>query len=65
MKSRDKKSQNTLEKDYSEIMKDFQKQEIPFTQTPLWSKPSDFIVKFSLYEETPNSITSKDTTVYL
>jgi hypothetical protein len=65
MKSKDKKNQNTLEKDYSEIMKDFQTQEIPFTQTPQWSNPNDFIVKFSLYEETPNSITSKDTTVFL
>ena len=65
MKSIKEKNQSTLEKDYSEIMKDFQTQEIPFTQTPQWSKPSDFIVKFSLYKETPNSVTSKDTTVYL
>lgn len=65
MKSKDDKKQPTFEKDYNEIMKSFQNQSVPFNQTPQWTKPTDFIVKFSLYQETPNSITSTDTSVNL
>lgn len=65
MKSKNESVQETLEKDYSEIMKDFQKQDVLFTPTPQWANPGDFIIKFSLYQETPNSITSTDTLVYL
>jgi hypothetical protein len=56
----------TFEKQYNEIMKYFQNQNSPFfPQTPQWTNPKDFIVKFSLYHETPNSITSTDTIVNL
>lgn len=56
----------TFEKEYNEIMKDFQNQNHSFfLQTPQWTNPKDFIVKFSLYQETPNSITSTDTLVNL
>jgi len=65
MKSKDDKKQTTFEKDYKEIMKDFQNQNAPLTQTPQWTNPNDFIVKFSLYQESPNSITSTDTSVNL
>ncbi|MDP1727217.1 MAG: hypothetical protein Q8M15_10580 [Bacteroidota bacterium] len=64
MKSKDEKAQNTFEEDYTEIMKSFQLPEIPFNQAPQWLNPNDFIIKFSLFEETPNSITSTDTLVY-
>lgn len=61
--SNDKKQQ-TFEKDYYKIMKDFQFQNTPLTQpSHQWTNPNDFIVKFSLYQETPNSITSTDTLV--
>lgn len=65
MKSKKENLQETLEKDYSEIMKNFKQQDIPFTPIPQWTNPGDFIIKFSLYQETPNSITSTDTLVYL
>lgn len=65
MKSKDEKKQQTLEKEYNEIMKGFQNQNVHINQTPQWTNPNDFIVKFSLYQETPNSITSTDTLVNL
>ena len=65
MKSSADKKQQTFEKDYNSIMKNFQNQNAPFPQTSQWSNPTDFIVKFSLYQETPNSITSTDTLVNL
>lgn len=61
MKTKKAKKQKSFEKEYNEIMKGYQNS--PNTQTPQWSKPDDFIVKFSLYQETPNSITSTDTLV--
>ncbi len=54
-----------LEEDYTEVMKGFQRNYLPFIQMPQWTNPNDFIVKFSLYQETPNSITSTDTLAYL
>lgn len=65
MKSSDDKKQKAFEIDYNEIMKNFQNHNTPLPQTPQWSNPNDFIVKFSLYQETPNSITSTDTLVNL
>lgn len=64
MKSKSEKKQ-TFEKEYNEIMKGFQNQNVYINQTPQWTNPNDFIVKFSLYQETPNSITSTDTSVNL
>ena len=63
MKSKGIKKQKAFEKDYNKIMKDFQNQNNPLSQSPPWSNPSDFIIKFSLYQETPNSITSTNTCV--
>ena len=51
-----------LEKEYSEIIKNFESLNLPFVPIqPQWNGPNDFLVKFSLYQETPNSITSTDT----
>jgi hypothetical protein len=63
MKNKKAKKQNSFEEDHYKIIKDFQKVDSPFTQDPQWNNPGDFIVKFSLYQETPNSITSTDTAV--
>lgn len=65
MKSKKDKKQQAFEKDYNEIMRGFQNQRTTFNNNPQWTKPTDFIVKFSLYQESPNSITSTDTTVNL
>ncbi len=63
MKSKDEeKKQPSFEKDYNEIMKEVFKQTVP-PSAPQWTTPGDYIVKFSLYEETPGSITSTDTCI--
>jgi hypothetical protein len=61
----EKNEQITLEMDYAEIMKGFQYPTVPTQPVPQWSNPTDFIVKFSLYQESPNSITSTETSVNL
>ncbi len=63
MKSKTEKKQKFFDKDYKKIMQDFQKQNSLLFLTPQWSTPGDFIIKFSLYQETPNSITSTDTSI--
>ena len=65
MKSKDKKKKETFEEDYMKIMKNFQSQNAPYFQYPQWRNSNDFISKFSLLQETPNSITSTDTSVIL
>lgn len=65
MNSNDINQPITLEKEYEELMKDFENQNIPFQTTPQWTSPNDYIVKFSLYQEMPNSITSTETSVTL
>lgn len=55
-----KQTKEELEKDYKEIMKGFEYSD-NLNPTPQWSAPGDYIVKFSLYQETPNSITSTNT----
>jgi len=50
-----------FEKEYNEILKGFQYPSIPSQAVPQWSNPNDFIVKFSLYQESPGSITSTET----
>jgi hypothetical protein len=65
MKTKEMKKQKAFEKDYDKIMKDFQKQDTPFTNPPQWINPGDFIVKFSLYQDSPNSITSTNTSPIL
>ena len=64
MKSKEENEQKTFVDDYEKIMRDFQKQDNPsLPQTPQWTNQGDFIIKFSLYQETPNSITSTDTSL--
>lgn len=65
MKSKAEKKQKVFEKEYNEIMNGFQIQNAPINQAPQWTNPTDFITKFSLYQESPNSITSTDTSVIL
>jgi hypothetical protein len=65
MKSKDNKNQETFEEDYKKIMKDFQIHNNPYFQYPQWKNSNDFIIKFSLFQEIPNSITSTDTSVNL
>jgi len=63
MKSKTDKILQTIEKDYNKIMKDFKGLNIPIFQTPQWINPNDFITKFSLYQDYPNSITSTETSI--
>ena len=65
MKSKDRNKQETFEEDYKKIMKDFQSHNTPYFQYPQWKNSNDFIIKFSLFQEMPNSITSTDTSVNL
>ena len=65
MESAEKTKEITLETEYNEIMKGFQYPSIPAQPVPQWSNPTDFIVKFSLYQESPNSITSTETSTIL
>ncbi len=65
MESKELKKEEAFIEDYNKIMKDFNNGENSLFQTPQWMNPGDFIAKFSLYEETPNSITSTDTKVNL
>ena len=51
-----------LEKDYKEVMKGFEYSNY-LNPLPQWSAPGDYIVKFSLYQEVPNSITSTNTSL--
>jgi hypothetical protein len=63
MKSKENKKQKAFDNDYKKIMKDCTKHNIPFIKDPQWTNRGDFIVKFSLYQESPCSITSTDTLV--
>lgn len=65
MELKDQNQQNSFEEDYEIIMKDIKKEDLPIDQNPQWTNPSDYIIKFSLYQEIPNSITSTDTSVNL
>ena len=65
MNTKEMKKQKSFEKDYGKIMKDFQKQDTPFPNTPQWVNPGDFLVKFSLYQDSPNSIISTNTSPIL
>jgi hypothetical protein len=65
VESTKKTKEFTLENEYNEIMKGFQYTSIPSQSVPQWSNPNDFIVKFSLYQESPGSITSTETSANL
>lgn len=63
MESKDKIELDNFISDYDEIVKDFNHLK-DFTDFRYnWTNPNDFIVKFSLYQESPNSVTSTDTVV--
>ncbi len=59
MKDKAAKNEKIFQKQYKKIMKDYHPT-IPISNTPQWSNPGDYIVKFSLYKDSPNSITSTD-----
>ncbi len=61
MKTQDEKKPKVFEEDYSKLMKDYRKPNVPFSPPHEWANPGDFIIKFSLYQDSPNSITSTDT----
>jgi hypothetical protein len=64
MKSKTKKRHTFFEDDYNKIMKDFHHPDIPSFQTPpIWINQYEFISKFSLYQESPYSITSTNTSI--
>jgi len=65
MKSKEERKKETFESDYMKIMKNIQSQNAPYFQYPQWRNSNDFIIKFTLLQETPNSITSTDTSVIL
>jgi hypothetical protein len=65
MRPKEKVSKKKFENDYHEILKDLKGGNVPFFQPPQWTNPGDYIVKFSLFQESPYSITSTDTSVNL
>ena len=65
MKLKTEKKQNSFEKEYAKFMKGYNfNNQLP-NQGLQWTRPNDIIVKFSLYQETPNSITSTETSANL
>ena len=64
MKSKCEKTRKKIEADYKKIMKQSYIDKTPVV-VPQWVNPGDYIVKFTLYQETPNSITSTETLVDL
>ena len=65
MKTKEKVSQKKFENDYNKIMKEFNCGNAPFNHNHQWTNPRDFIVKFTLFQDAPGSITSSDTSVNL
>lgn len=65
MESSEIKEKPSFEVEYNDLMKEYQIPNVPVSPLLQWTKPSDFLVKFSLYQETPNSITSTETSVCL
>jgi hypothetical protein len=62
MKSKISAKKINFEEDYKKIVKNAPALFYSFV-TPQWNNPGDFIVKFSLYQESPNSIASTNTLV--
>jgi len=59
MKAKYNNDQKSFDKDYNRLMKYYHN---PFISQPhQWTNMGDTIIKFSLYQETPNSITSTNT----
>ena len=65
MKPISAKKQKTFDDSYKKIMKSMPEQEFFQYKLNQWQSPSDSIVKFSLYQETPRSVTSTNTTANL
>jgi hypothetical protein len=65
MKKNEMKKQKTFERDYNNIMKSFQKENVPFNNNTTWINPGGFIVKFSLYNESTDSVVSTNTSAIL
>jgi hypothetical protein len=65
MKPKEKVSKKEFENDYQEILKDLKGRNGPLIRPPQWTNPGDYIIKFSLFQESPYSITSTDTSVNL
>jgi exopolysaccharide biosynthesis predicted pyruvyltransferase EpsI len=65
MKTKDKVSKEKYERDYKKIMRESDDGKAVFLQYPQWSNPGDFIIRFTLFQSTPYSITSTDTSVNL
>jgi hypothetical protein len=65
MKKKEMKKQKSFERDYNKIMKSFQKENVPFYNNITWINPGDFIVKFSLYAESTDSVVSTNTSAIL
>jgi hypothetical protein len=55
------RKQKTIIKDYKRIMNNSYIN--PYSNDFVWSNPNDLIQKFSLFEDTPNSIASTNTLV--
>lgn len=57
------KNLKSLEKEYKAIVKNFDSNKLfnSNSSSPQWMSVNDSFVKFSLYNETPNSISSTDT----
>ncbi|HRH66234.1 MAG TPA: hypothetical protein PLU53_08055 [Bacteroidia bacterium] len=62
MKPHKTKKKQNYEKEYNQLMTGFQPS-LPSQNSPQWINTGDFIAKFSLYKESPNSISSTDTSV--
>lgn len=65
MKAKGMKKRKTIEEDYENIMKNFQKEDTPFYINTNWINPGDFIVKFSLYKESTDSVVSTNTSLII
>lgn len=63
MKSNEVKKKSNFEMDYNEIMKNSKFQDFSLIKKTKGKNPNDLITKFSLYQDTPNSITSTNTSV--
>ena len=61
MAKKEKKKEKTFESDYNEIMQQGHEKNCICTEKNEWKTVGDYIRKFSLYPEIPNSITTTET----
>lgn len=63
MNTNSKDNAALFEKEYFEILKGSNNENFNFLNAGFqWTNPNDFIVKFSLYQDSPNTITTSETT---